>query len=151
MIEFLIHDLLWWHWIIFGIILIVSEIIVPHFVVIWFGMSALVVGIVDKILHTSFSTELALWTLLSVALLVIWLKFFKTKPLTESGQADYRFDTRGIVISPIKTGKKGKVRFDAPVLGSSEWHAISDEALENGTPVRIQDVNGQLIKVTKED
>jgi len=150
MMDFLIQNTLWWHWIIFGLVLVVAEIVVPLFVVIWFGLSAILVGLLDLLFATSFMIELGLWIFFSVVLLIVWFKFFKEKSITESGQSDFRLQTKGVVIERIPTGERGKVRFEAPVLGSSEWHATSEENLEVSETIRIVDVNGQLIKVEKD-
>jgi len=149
MIDFLMTNMLWWHWIILGLVLIVSEIAMPLFVIIWFGLSAIIVGFIDLIFSTTFTQELTIWMILSVVLLILWFKFFKEKSITQSGQSDFRFKTKGLVTEDIPVGERGKVRFEAPVLGSSEWHAISDENLKVGTTIRIVDVNGQLIKVSR--
>ncbi len=149
MIDFLMTNTLWWHWIIFGLVLIVSEIAIPLFVIIWFGLAAIAVGLIDLVFATSFMTEIALWTILSVVLLLVWFKFFKEKGISKSGQSDFTLKTKGVVIEKIPHGERGKVRFESPVLGSSEWHATSEENLEVATTIRIVEVNGQLIKVEK--
>jgi len=134
---------------IFGLVLIVTEIAMPLFVIIWFGLAALVVGLIDLLFATSFMTEIALWTIISVVLLLVWFKFFKEKGISKSGQSDFTLKTKGVVIEKIPHGERGKVRFEAPVLGSSEWNATSEENLEVATTIRIVEVNGQLIKVEK--
>jgi len=149
MIEILLTQTLWWHWVVFGLVLIVSEIVMPLFVIIWFGLSAIVVGLVDLAFNTSFSSELTLWMVLSLVLLFIWFTFIKDKNTTSSGQSDFKLDTKGVVIKAIPHGERGKVRFEAPVLGSSEWHATSDATLKEGTVIHIEEINGQLIKVAK--
>jgi membrane protein implicated in regulation of membrane protease activity len=150
MIEFLSINLIWWHWIVLGLILVVSEIFVPLFIVLWFGLAAIIVGLVDLVFATSFMTELFLWIVLSVVFLALWFMFFKEKTISKSGQSDFTLGTKGIVIQEIKNHEKGKVRFDAPVLGSSEWFAVSDEAIEVGASIHIVDVKGQLLKVKKD-
>lgn len=151
MIEFLSVSLLWWHWIVLGLILVVSEIFAPLFIVLWFGVAAILVGLFDLMFATSFMTELFLWIILSVLFLMLWLKFFKDKTVSKSGQSDFTLGTNGIVIHEITPSQKGKVRFDAPVLGSSEWFAIADEAIKEGEAIHIVDVNGQLLKVKKDN
>jgi len=150
MIEFLSTNLLWWHWVVLGLILVVSEIFAPLFIVIWFGLSAIIVGLVDLVFATSFMTELLEWIILSVIFLALWLIFFKDKTVSKSGQSDFRLNTKGIVIQKIKPHDKGKVKFDAPVLGSSEWYAVADKTIEVGESIIIVDVNGQLLKVKKD-
>jgi len=150
MLEQILTHPLWWHWIVFGLLLVVSEIIMPLFIVVWFGLSAIVVGIIDKLFDTSFSTELLIWIVLSVAFLASWFVFFKDKTISKSGQSDFTLGTKGIVTKEIKPHDKGKVKFDAPVLGSSNWFATADEELEVGTSIKIIDVKGQLLKVQKD-
>jgi len=148
--DFLYHGLLWWHWIAFGLLLVVAEIFIPLFVVIWFGLGAIVVGIVVFLLETTFFTNLGLWIVLSLAFLFFWWFVLRDKSLDKSGLAEYRLDTLGTVTKEIKQHQKGKVHFDMPVLGSSDWHATSDELIGVGERVGIVEVNGQLIKVKKE-
>jgi membrane protein implicated in regulation of membrane protease activity len=150
MIEYLASNLLWWHWIVLGLILVVSEIVMPLFIVIWFGLSAMIVGLMDLAFSTSFMTELLVWIVLSVVFLGLWFAFFKDKSVSKSGQSDMALDTKGIVTETIREHEKGKVRFDAPVLGSSKWFAVADEELEVGTSIHIIDVKGQLLKVQKD-
>ncbi len=149
MLEIL-HDILWWHWIAFGVILVVLEIIVPQFVVIWFGLSAILIGAIDRFAELSFSTQLALWIIFSLLFLYVWLKYFKPKTITDSGMTEQGLGTKGIVKEKITPTKRGKVIFETPVLGSSEWSATSDEVLEEGEKVTIKSVHGQLINVKKE-
>ena len=150
MIEFLSTNLLWWHWIILGLVLVVSEIFMPLFIILWFGISALIVGFVDLGFDTSFMSELSLWIILSVVFLAMWLLFFKDKTITKSGQSDFTLNTKGEVIQRIVPSVRGRVRFDTPVLGDKEWFASSDEIIEIGDRIMIVEVIGQLIKVQKE-
>ncbi len=150
MMEFLSTNLLWWHWVVFGLILATIEIFMPLFIVLWFGLAAIIVGIIDFAFATSFATELFLWIILSILFLALWLILFKDKTVSKSGQSDFRLGTKGIVIQKIKPHSKGKVRFNTPVLGSSEWFAIADEEIAEGVSINIVDVNGQLLKVKKD-
>lgn len=149
MIEFLSSYMLWWHWMILGSVLIVAEIFVPSFVTIWLGLSALIVGFMDLFLETSFTLELLVWILLSLLFVFLWFKVFKVKVNSRSGQSDNSFDVQGSVIEKIKQGEKGRVKFDSPVLGDTQWAAIADEDIDEGTRVAILEVRGQLIHVKR--
>ena len=37
-------DLQYWHWLVFGMILIIAELFIPSFTIFWFGLGALAVG-----------------------------------------------------------------------------------------------------------
>jgi len=151
LVEFLSVNLLWWHWIVLGLILSVSEIFMPLFIILWFGLAAIIVGVIDLGFGTLFITEFFIWIVLSVVFLILWFQFFKPKTVSKSGQSDFKLGTKGIVTQKIEPHKRGKVRFDAPVLGSSEWIAISDKEIEVGKPIYIVDINGQLLKVNTEE
>ena len=34
------ENILWWHWIVLGIILVLMELVVPSFTIFWFGLGA---------------------------------------------------------------------------------------------------------------
>ena len=40
-------DLLFWHWLVLGMVLVVAEMFVPTFFILWFGFGALIVGLVE--------------------------------------------------------------------------------------------------------
>ena len=149
MIEFLSSHILWWHWLILGSILVVGEIFIPSFISIWLGLSALIVGFMDLLLGTSFTVELAVWIVLSVVFIFLWFKVFKPKTPSRAGQSDNSFDVQGTVVEMIRKGEKGKVKFDSPVLGDTQWYAIADEDLNEETRVEIIEIRGQLMYVKR--
>jgi len=147
MIEFLNETVLWWHWIVIGIILLILEMNTGTFFMLGFGVAAILVGIIDNLMGTSFKTELFIWMVLSVLSIAAWFKWFREKPITDSGQSNYRLDTLGTVKEDIQPHSRGKVTFDTPVLGNTSWHAISKVDIDKGTRVKIVEINGQLIEV----
>ncbi len=147
--QILLTDILWWHWLIFGLILVVAEIIVPSFVVIWFGIAAIVVAVLDWIFDMHFSSQLFWWILFSVSFLYIWFKVYKPATKTKVGEDDEGMGTKGIVIETIKPLGRGRVKFEVPILGSSEWVVTADEEIEKGTQVISVETLGNMIKVKK--
>ncbi|WP_201353431.1 NfeD family protein [Hydrogenimonas urashimensis] len=151
--EYLGQYVLWWHWIVLGILLIAAEILIPSFVVIWFGIAALVVGGLDFFFQTSFTQELFLWTGISATLLAIYFLFFKkseTVPNVGQSEGEYA-DIPGVVIEVLDEGRY-RARFDLPVLGDRVWivEAENGEVLKEGDRVLVDRVYGQIIKVRKE-
>ena len=147
MIEFLNETVLWWHWIVLGIILLILEMNMGTFFILGLGVAAILVGIIDYLMGTSFKTELFIWMVLSVLSIAAWFKWFREKPITDSGQSNYRLDTLGIVMESIQPYSRGKVTFDSPVLGNTSWHATAKVDIDEGTRVKIVEINGQLIQV----
>ena len=147
MIALLNETVLWWHWIIFGIILLIAEMSTGTFFMLGLGVAAIIVGIIDATIGTSFTVELSIWVVLSILAIAAWFKWFKEPPLTDSGQSNYRLDTLGIVMEDIQPHSRGKVTFDTPVLGNSSWHATAKVDIDKNTRVQIVQINGQLIEV----
>jgi membrane protein implicated in regulation of membrane protease activity len=147
LIEFLNETILWWHWIVFGIALLIWDMSMGTFFILGLGVAAIIVGVLDIFLDLSFTVELAIWMILSVLVIAAWFKWFREEPVTESGQSNYRLDTLGVVMEDIQPHSRGKVTFDTPVLGNTSWHAISKVDIDKGTRVKIVQINGQLIEV----
>ena len=147
MIAFLNETILWWHWILLGLVLLIVEMSTGTFMILGLGVAAILVGIIDNFFPIPFSTELIAWMGLSVLSITIWFKFFIRKPVSHSGQSNYKLDTLGMVVENIKPHARGQVKFDKPVLGNTLWHATSKLQLDKNTRVKIIEVNGQLIEV----
>ena len=148
MVEFLTHTVSWWHWIILGILFIILEMGTGTFITLGFGIAAVIVGLLLLIVSMNFLVQTIVWLLLSVSIIAVLFKYFKKQPtVSSSGQSDQGLDTLGTVTETIEAYKRGRVRFDTPVLGNTEWHATADRTIEAGTRVAIKEVNGQLIKV----
>ena len=148
MIEYLNDSIVWWHWVIVGLVLIISEMATGTFISLGLGVAAVIVGMIDLIFPMGLTYQLILWIILSILIIMALFKWFKSQPtISDTGQSDYGFDTPGTVTRDIHPHKRGKVTFDSPVLGNSDWHASSDYELPKGTRIKIIEVNGQLIEV----
>ena len=62
----------WWHWIVLGVALVVAELAVPAFFIIWFGLGALLVGLLLLVAPAMGMTlQLALWCAASLGMVVL--------------------------------------------------------------------------------
>lgn len=147
MLELLSTQLLWWHWIAFGLILVTTEIFIGTFMMLGLGVAAMLVGATDNLFKTSIETELSLWIILSIFSLFLWFKYLKNPQVENSGQSNYSLETLGVVTQEILHNDRGEVKFDTPVLGNTTWFATSKEDISEGSRVSIVEVKGQLIEV----
>ena len=147
MIHFLNETILWWHWIVFGIALLILDMSLGTFFILGLGVAATTVGVIDVFMETTFTVELSIWMVLSILAIASWFRWFRENPITDSGQSNYRLDTLGTVIEDIQPHSRGKVTFDTPVLGNTSWHATSKVDIDKDTRVKIVQINGQLIEV----
>jgi membrane protein implicated in regulation of membrane protease activity len=149
MIALLNETILWWHWVVFGIVLLILEMSSGTFIMLGLGVSAIFVGLLDSVMGTSFTTELSIWMILSILSIAAWFKWVKNPAVSHTGQSNSTLDTLGTVTEEIHPHDRGKVIFDTPVLGNTSWHATAKESITKETRIKIVEVNGQLIEVQK--
>lgn len=141
-----------WIWIAAGIVLCVFEIVIPSFTIIWFGLAAVVVGLLSFILRTdSLALQLGLWAVLSTVFTYGWFRFFRQETKTLSGQSkEAIIGKSGIIVKANNaTFPGGVIRFPIAVLGSDEWSYISDEQLQLGDRGVIVDIAGDKLVIKK--
>lgn len=142
----------WWYWVVLGVVLVLLELAIPAFFVIWFGLGALIVGLTLAFAPAMpLPGQLMLWLLASVAFVVIWTKIFKARVhRTRVGLSEGQFAGEiGLATRPIMPFQKGQVRFQKPILGSDVWEAISNEEIAVGVRIRVLDVEGNILRVAK--
>jgi len=147
MIALLNETILWWHWIVIGFILLILEMNTGTFVMLGLAVAAIIVGLLDLTMHTTFTTEVVIWTALSVISLWAWKKWVKVEHISDSGQSNYNLDTLGTVTKAIAPHSRGKVTFDTPILGNTSWTATSTQNIAKDSRVKIVEIHGQLIEV----
>ena len=146
-------ELVYWHWIVLGIVLMLAEIFIGSFFIFWFGAAAVVVGLSLTIAPSiSAPTQLVFWTLLSLVFAVAWFRFLKplSKDVTKAGLSrEALIGEIGQVLSVPNGDKRGMVRFPAPLLGSDEWLIMSQDSLSIGDRVSVKDVSGNSLIVVR--
>ena len=143
-------ELLWWHWVVLGLVLMGIEMVTPTFFLMWFGLGALLTGMVVAVLPLGFAVQVLLFALASALMTAVWLKYFKNPNRTSAGQAkEGVLGVAGLVTRAIPEMGSGEMLFQRPVLGSDRWPAVSDQPIAAGEKAKIVDVQGQTLKVEK--
>jgi len=142
-------ELAWWHWAVGGIALILAELAVPSFVLIWFGLGALVVALAVAVAEIGLTAQLGLWLVVSLALVAGWFKVFKpSMHKTRIGMSDANvIGEIGVLVHDVAPFTKGQVRFQKPILGADVWECIADEVIKSGERVKVLDVEGSFLKI----
>ena len=142
----------WWHWEIAGLALVLLELAVPAFFVIWFGFGAMLVGLALLVAPgMALSAQIGLWVLASVAMVVLWFRVFKRsqhKTLVGTAAGEVIGEI-GLLVRAVAPFERGKVRFQRPVLGAEEWACVAESAIAAGERVRVVSVEGSYVKVAK--
>src|ERR1700694_3364453 len=61
-----------WNWLIFGVVLMALELTAPGVFLFWFGLSALLVGLLSFALHPSWQAQLLMFAVFAVAAVPLW-------------------------------------------------------------------------------
>ena len=143
----------YWHWLVFGMILIMAEIFVPSFTIFWFGLGGLVVaGLLLLSPGVSFTWQLFIWAIASCMFTFLWFKFIRPM-MTDRTRAgisrEAAIGETGQVIREPSNGGGGMVRFSTPLLGSEEWPFICDSDVSLGDRVTVADFSGNTLMVKK--
>lgn len=150
----------YWLWIVIGMAFMALEIVLPTFMMLWFGVSAVIVGVVLFIFPSmGITAQVLLWTALSVVIAVAWFKLLRPLSIdkTKAGLSrEAMIGQTGMVIQAPQNGERGKLRLPAPILGSDEWQFIVAKSNDNSQPialgdrVRVVEISGNSLVIEKQ-
>lgn len=134
-----------WFWLSLGLILGVAEMVAPGFFLIWLGLAAIIVGLLDYAFPISIPMQVALFAILSVLTVFAGKKFLTENPIeTEDPKLNDR-GTRltGEIVTVVEaiTDGQGRVK-----VGDSVWSARGADA-DVGARVRVTGADGAVLLV----
>jgi membrane protein implicated in regulation of membrane protease activity len=143
--------ILWWHWLVLGLLLVLGELVTPGgFYIIFFGIGAILVGLLAGVgLAGAVWMQLLLFSISSVVLLAIFrarlLKWMQVDPQLPA--VDALVGQVAVATSRLEPGAIGKVE-----LRGSAWSArnVSDAVVGAGGRCRVLRVDGLMLDVTPE-
>ncbi len=141
--------MLWWYWMIFGLLLLVLELATPGgFYLIFFGCSALIVGAAGGL--GLVSPDWIQWLLFSVIAVVSLLLFrgrllAMMKTVGPRGDIDSLVGQQAVALQPIAAGGTGKVE-----LHGSSWNACNagSVVVAKDQRCRVDRVDGLTLWIT---
>lgn len=143
----------YWYWLIFGMILMLSELLIPSFTAFWFGLGAIAVAIIFLITPTrSLTIQLLIWSFASIFFTFLWFRYFRPHMIkrTRSGiSKEAILGESGFVIRAPVNGQPGVVRFSVPFSGSDEWPFVCEGQVKAGDRVVITNVSGNTLIAKK--
>jgi membrane protein implicated in regulation of membrane protease activity len=148
MIDWL-ASLTWWQWLVGAFVLAALEALLPGAVMIWFAISAAVIGMLLVVVPLPWQWQWVLWAVLGVVAMAGYRHYKRGRPdFTEQP----RLNQRGqqyvgqvfTLVEPIENGV-GKVR-----VGDTVWKVAGPELNVGGT-VRVTGVDGAVLVVERAD
>lgn len=143
--------LLWWHWLVIGLLLVLAELATAGgFFVIFFGIGALIVGIMAGLgVAGPLWVQLLLFSVISVSSLALFrsrmLAWFQLDP--QRPEVDALVGEIGVVNDDVAPDAVGRVE----VRGAA-WSArnVSHSSLLRGTRCRVVRVDGLMLDIEPE-
>lgn len=138
----------WWIWIIVGFILLIGEIITPGgFYIIFFGVGALIVGVLLLTgLPVSFALQMVIFTIVSIVFLLLFNKPLRRKfaKSENSEKVDNIPGETVIAMEEIPPGGFGKVE-----LRGAPWNAYNhtDSPLAKGQRCKVESMDGLTLNI----
>ena len=134
----------WTWWIIAGLLL-VSELVATSIFLVWFGLAALSVGLIDLFLGLSWQMEVVLFVVLSVVYLLLGRRYVRTRATDEVNQPYLNqrvnaFVGRTAVVQKAIVNGEGEVRIDDAL-----WRVTGTDA-PAGSRVRITGGSGMVLE-----
>lgn len=124
-------------WFIIGLIFLILELILPGFVIFFFGVGAWITSLACMIANPGTNTQIIIFSLTSVLALIALRKLLKKKFFDSKEGSSALFDdeftgSKAVAIIPFGKGIKGKVEFKG-----TSWPASSDQEIKAGDTVII--------------
>ncbi|RKZ47953.1 MAG: NfeD family protein [Gammaproteobacteria bacterium] len=141
-----INEIIYWHWLIVAVVLIILEILIPGAYFLWMGVSAIFVGGLMYIFpELAFLVQILIFAILSVTAVMMYRSYRKKNPLVTDEPALNRRGEKYIGQSftlkePIVNGV-GKIKVD-----DSTWK-IKGFDIDAGETVRVVAAEGTTLIV----
>ena len=135
-----------WNWLIFGIILMALEIVVPGVFLFWLGLAALLVGLLSFVIHPSWQAQILMFAVFAAAAVPLWRRLLrhsrapsKTNPFLNK-RADALVGRVFTLEKPIIDGS-GTIRIDDTI-----WRVAGPDT-PAGSRVKIVRADGASLTV----
>ena len=124
-------------WFLLGLAFFLLELIIPGFVIIFFGFGAWVTSLICLLANPGLDLQIIIFSITSILSLILLRKMFTKKFFNEGVSApdildDEFIGKEAIVIEDIAKESRGRIEFKG-----TPWTAVSDEDIKAGQTVII--------------
>ncbi len=140
-----------WIWMYIGAFLMLAELMLPGFVIFFFGLSAATVGLIRFALGESFTLmwQLAAFSVFAILYLAVLRRLLKKLFSGDMETSSLAFRQElvgriGSVVTAVNPPTGGRV-----MIGDAEWNATSDAPIEAGANVKVVAQENLTLRVEK--
>ncbi|MGR5148077.1 NfeD family protein [Photobacterium alginatilyticum] len=143
----LLEQVNFWHWIAFGLVLLLLELLGTAGYLLWLGLSALLVGVILSVVPMSWSLQWLTFAVFSLFSTWLWWRYQHQKDRVDDqartlNQRTEQMIGQTCVLDQPLPVSQGRIR-----LGDTSWLAKTDKPLEAGTLVEVVAVEGITLVV----
>ena len=138
-----------WHWLTAAVILIVIEMMIGTYFLLWVGFAAAATALVLWIFGVGWQAQMIMFFILSLASIVAWHYYTKNNPTVDAmpnlNKRGHQHIGRTFNLSRAIVNGVGKIN-----VNDSTWK-VAGEDLPEGAKVKVVDISGTILKVIKVD
>ena len=143
----------WYIWMIVGVLFIVAEIFTPGFVLLWFGVGAIIAGLLSMTGLVGLPLQVIIFLGISVALTIASRTIFERVFMRGSPGEGLKsgIDSLPGRVAVVVSASEGALDEGAVRVFGSTWRAFpieGEEPLKEGEQVRIERVEGTSVYVS---
>jgi len=144
----------WILWTILGVILIIAEIFTPGFVLLWFGIGALVAAALSGFADFGYAVQFLAFIIVSIALTVASRTIFASHFTRTEERGGIKTGVEALPgkVGTVVSSSRGSLHEGAVKVFGSTWTAYpaeGEEPLEAGDRVVVESVRGASIYVRR--
>ncbi len=141
-------EIVFWHWWVLGVALLIFELLAPGVFFLWVGLSAFVVGAIAALLpFFTWQYQLFLFSVLSVVSVVLWRIYLNKHPIKTDrpllNRRSAQYIGRVFTLEEPIVNRRGKIKVD-----DSTWK-IAGEDCPAHTQIKVVSVNGVVLQVER--
>ncbi|RXJ72113.1 hypothetical protein CS022_17745 [Veronia nyctiphanis] len=146
MIE-LLSEINYLHWLAFGLLLLIAELLGTGGYLLWMGISALIVGALMNFIPMSWQLQWMSFGALSLA--TTWLWWRRQLKSDQTGDASRKLNQKEsqLVGQEITLDEDVVVGTNRVKLGDTTWSARSSVEITAGSRVKVVDVDGIILVI----
>lgn len=138
-----------WNWFILAVLLFALETVIPGVHFLWFGLAAVLVGLLALAADVAWQWQLIVFALIAVAAVFLVRRYARPdatlSDLPDLNVRGAQYIGRTVTVEETIKSGRGKVR-----VGDTIWQAEGADAAA-GSRVIVRSVNGTVLVVERED
>lgn len=138
-----------WHWLIFGVLLMALEVLAPAMLLLWFGFGAIAAGLLLWVFPSlGFGLQILVFAVVSLVSVFGWRKsrFREENVTSDTPDLNNRLHShigKEYVLTDAVINGRGSIR-----VGDTAWR-VAGADMPSGTRVRVTGVDGVMFTVEK--